>query len=122
MSDRRRSESVRGREGHRSDFAQVRNAAETLDIPAFRLGQRNPEDCPQHYPPLEQAASRLGEPIDIEDVAMLLGCSVWTVRQRYLPSGLPYIRASARGRFVFFHKQVVDWILKRQKGKEEIRK
>jgi hypothetical protein len=26
------------------------------------------------------------------------------------------------GRFVFFHKQVIDWILKRQKGKEEIRK
>jgi len=56
--------------------------------------------------------------MDIEDVADLLGCSVWTVRQKYLPEGLPYIRASARGRFVFFRKQVIDWILKRQKGKE----
>jgi predicted site-specific integrase-resolvase len=60
--------------------------------------------------------------MDIEDVAELLGCSVWTVRQRYLPAGLPHIRASVRGRFVFFQKQVTDWILKRQKRKEEIRK
>ena len=101
MSDKRRSRSVRGSEGHRSDFAQMRNAAETLDISAFRLGQKKPEDYPQHYPP-----SRLGEPMDIQDVAELLGCSVWTVRQRYLPDGLPHIRASARGRFVFFRKQL----------------
>jgi hypothetical protein len=117
MSDRRRSGRSKGVEGHRSDFAQMRNAAETLGFPALSLGQRNPEDYPQHYPP-----SRLGEPMDIENVAELLGCSVWTVRQRYLPAGLPHIRASARGRFVFFRKQVIDWILKRQKGKEEIRK
>ena len=122
MSDRRRRESVRGSEGHRSDFALIGNSAETLGFSALRLGQRNPEDYPQHYPPHERALSRLGEPMDIEDVAELLGCSVWTVRQRYLPAGLPHIRASARGRFVFFRKQVIDWILKRQKGKEEIRK
>ena len=108
---------MREREGHRSDFAQMRNATETLDFSAIRLGQRNPQDYPQHYPP-----SRLGEPMDIEDVAELLGCSVWTVRQRYLPAGLPHIRASARGRFVFFQKQVIDWIVKRQKGKEVVKK
>jgi hypothetical protein len=93
----------------------VRNAAETLDVSAFSLGQRKPEDYPQHYPPPERSLSRLGEPMDIKDVAMLLGCSVWTVRQRYLPGGLPHVRASARGRFVFFRKQVIDWILERQK-------
>lgn len=118
MSDRRRSGIVRGPEGHRSDFARIGNAAETLDVSAFSLGQRKPEDYPHHYPPSERSPSRLGEPMDIEDVAELLGCSVWTVRQRYLPAGLPHIRASARGRFVFFRKQVIDWILKRQKGKE----
>lgn len=117
MSDRQRSGSVRGQEGHRSDFARIGNAAETLDFSALRLEQRNPEDYPQHYPPSERAPSRLGEPMDIEDVAALLGCSVWTVRQRYLREGLPHIRASARGRFVFFRKQVVDWILKRQQGR-----
>jgi hypothetical protein len=45
---------------------------------------------------------------------MLLGCSVWTVRQKYLPQGLPHLRASAAGKFVFFRKQIVNWILKRQ--------
>lgn len=122
MSDRRRSGSVRGQEGHRSDFARIGNAAETLDFSELRLGQRNPEHYPQHCPHRESAPSRLGEPMDIEDVAELLGCSVWTVRQRYLPEGLPHIRASARGRFIFFREQVIDWILNRQKGKEEIRK
>ncbi len=52
--------------------------------------------------------------MDIEQVAALLGCSAWTVRQRYLPQGLPYLRTSATGRFVFFREQVIDWILKRQ--------
>jgi hypothetical protein len=55
--------------------------------------------------------------MDIEDVAMLFGCSVWTVRQRYLKEGLPHLRASARGRFVFFREQVTEWILERQKRK-----
>src|SRR5436305_1938857 len=108
MSGRRRSGSVRGVEGHRSDFAQIGKAAETLDFSAFPLGQRNPGDYPQHYPPPEPTLSPLGEPMDIEDVAELLGCSVWTVRQRYLPEGLPHLRASTRGRFIFFRKQVID--------------
>ena len=98
---------------HKSRFGDDANSAEMLEIPAMPLGQ----SYPQHYPP-----SRLGEPMDIEDVAELLGCSVWTVRQRYLPAGLPHIRASARGRFVFFQKQVIDWIVKRQKGKEVVKK
>jgi hypothetical protein len=56
----------------------------------------------------------LGEPLTIEDVAILLGCSPWTVRQKYLPQGLPYVRASASGKFVFFREQIVHWILERQ--------
>jgi hypothetical protein len=115
MSDKRKSGSLRGAEGHRSDFARIQNVAETLDFSAFPLGQRNPGDYPQHYPPSKPALSPLGEPIDIEEVAELLGCSVWTVRQRYLPGGLPHLRASTRGRFIFFRKQVIDWILERQK-------
>jgi hypothetical protein len=103
---------------HKSRFGDDANSAEILGIPTMPLGQ----SYPQHYPHSESMPSRLGEPMDIEDVAELLGCSVWTVRQRYLPGGLPHIRASARGRFVFFHKQVVDWILKRQKGKEVVKK
>lgn len=99
---------------HKSRFVNRANPAETLGISASGLGQ----SYPRHYPYPEAARFPLGEPMDIEDVAALFGCSPWTVRQKYLPAGLPHVRASARGRFVFFREQVIDWILKRQ-GKEE---
>jgi hypothetical protein len=56
----------------------------------------------------------LGEPLAIEDVAVLLGCSAWTVRQRYVRQGLPYLQARPRGKLVFFREQVIAWIEKRQ--------
>jgi len=67
-------------------------------------------------------APALGEPISIRDVAALLGCSSWTVRQRYLPQGLPHLRACSGGRIVFFREQVIAWILKRQQQKGGLRK
>ncbi len=57
----------------------------------------------------------LGEPLAITEVARLLGCSVWTVRQRYLPSGLPYFRIGKTGKITFYRNQVVRWILENQK-------
>ena len=57
----------------------------------------------------------LGEPLDITKIALLLGCSVWTVRQKYVPLGLPHLRTGPAGKFVFFRGQVIDWILNRQK-------
>jgi phage terminase Nu1 subunit (DNA packaging protein) len=60
----------------------------------------------------------LGTPLNISEVAQFLGCSAWTVRQRYIPQGLPCLRASANGKLVFFHRQVIDWILKRQQQKK----
>lgn len=59
----------------------------------------------------------LGEPLTIEQVAALLGCSAWTVRQRYLRQGLPYLQARPRGKLVFFREQVIGWIEKRQQRK-----
>ena len=50
----------------------------------------------------------------ILEVAALLGCSAWTVRQRYLPRGLPYFRSCAAGKLVFFRSQVTHWILNQQ--------
>jgi hypothetical protein len=93
---------------HTSRFGKSANGAQSLGFGAVGRGQSCPRHCPQ--PEL----SPLGDTMDIEDVAMLLGCSVWTVRQRYLPEGLPHLRASARGRFIFFREQVIDWILERQ--------
>jgi hypothetical protein len=64
---------------------------------------------------LPVAAEPLGETMDIRDVAELLGCSAWTVRHRYLPHGLPYLRVSPRGKLVFFRNQITRWIFERQK-------
>jgi len=66
------------------------------------------------FPALSQE-ELLGEPLTIAQVAALLGCSAWTVRQRYLPQGLPHLRTSAHGKLIFFRKQIVRWILDRQK-------
>jgi hypothetical protein len=57
----------------------------------------------------------LGEPLSIRDVARLLGCSVWTVRQRCLPQGLPYFRVAHSGKLMFYRNQVTRWILEKQK-------
>lgn len=97
-------------ERHKSRFANRGNSAEILSFSERSLGQ----SYPRHYPHPEEAQFPLGEPMAIEDVAMMLGCSVWTVRQKYLPQGLPHLRASSAGRFVFFRQQVTDWILERQ--------
>jgi len=59
----------------------------------------------------------LGDPMTIEEVAALLGCSPWTVRQRYLRQGLPHLQASARGKLIFFREQIIAWVEKRQRQK-----
>src|SRR5436190_15739173 len=110
MNDRRGSGKNTVADRHKSRFGNDANSAEMLGIPEMPLGQ----SCPRHCPYPEPSPLSLGDPMDIENVAMLLGCSAWTVRQRYLPEGLPHMRASARGRFIFFRQQIIDWILKRQ--------
>ena len=70
---------------------------------------------------LESAAPEfgfeLGEPLSIREVARLIGCSTWLVRQKHIPSGLPCVRPSgSRGRITFYRRQVVVWILRRQQG------
>jgi hypothetical protein len=59
----------------------------------------------------------LGTPLSIDEVAELLGCSPWTVRQRYLRQGLPHLQASARGKLIFFREQIIAWVEKRQRQK-----
>lgn len=63
---------------------------------------------------MSTAPDVLGEPLAITEVARLLGCSVWTVRQRYLPSGLPFFRIGKTGKITFYRNQVVAWILENQ--------
>ena len=100
---------------HMSRLGESANDADLLGISATSRGQSCPQDCPhQAEMAIAHEMLPLGEALDIEEVALLLGCSAWTIRQKYLPQGLPYLRASANGKFVFFRRQVIDWILKRQ--------
>ena len=115
MSDRHETE------GLKYGATESAKPAETLEFSSPGLGQRNPQHCPQPAEvtaTLPSVSSPLGAPLNIAEVAALLGCSEWTVRQRYMPQGLPCLRASASGKLVFFHKQVIDWILRRQQLKK----
>lgn len=60
-------------------------------------------------------STTLGEPLNIKEVAKLIGCSAWSVRQTLIPKGLPCFRSGPSGRLVFFKNQVVAWILFQQK-------
>jgi len=73
----------------------------------------HPEGSPKNESP-----DLLGEPMTIREVARIFGCSEWTIRQQYLPKGLPHFRLSRRGKLLFFHNQIVGWVfeLQRQKG------
>ena len=59
----------------------------------------------------------LGCPLDIRQVAELIGCSPWTVRQTAIPRGLPHFRFGASGRLIFYRDQVIRWIENQQGGK-----
>jgi hypothetical protein len=94
---------------------------ETRAFSTSGLGQ----SYPQHYPQFQDAnaspidrpdVSALGVPLTIREVARLIGCSAWTVRQRHLPQGLPCFRSGPAGKLIFYRNQVVAWILRQQKG------
>lgn len=106
-------------EERKSGFDRDAKSAETLEFSPIGLGQSCPQQYPNHTDAIQAASSSgsLGDAMDIGQVAALLGCSAWTVRQRYLPQGLPHLRACASGKLVFFRAQVIGWILKRQKQK-----
>ncbi len=89
---------------------------DSLDLSDAGLGQRNPRHCPQTTS-ADETNDRLGEPMTIRQVARMLGCSAWTIRQRYLPLGLPHFRLSPAGKLLFFHNQIVCWVLERQRQK-----
>ena len=56
------------------------------------------------------------DPLSIDQVARLIGCSPWTVRQTLIPRGLPHFRFKASGRLIFYRDQVIRWIEKQQQG------
>ena len=90
-----------------SGFASGPNAAPDQPFPHPGPGQ----SCPQHCPGSDDP---LGAPISIREVAQLLGCSPWTIRQKYLLQGLPCLRSGRHGKLIFYRNQITRWILMRQ--------
>lgn len=89
-------------------------------IRAPGLGQSYPKHYPypgngQGAPGPAHAEATLGDPLSIREVASMLGCSPWTVRQQHMPRGLPHFRSGSQGKLVFFRDQVVQWILTQQR-------
>src|SRR5262245_36938681 len=86
-----------------------------LAFPKPELGHSCPQRCPS---PDERALAPspdpLGAPLDIKAAARLIGCSPWTVRQKYLPLGIPHHRASPNGKLLFYKTQLIRWLLARQ--------
>jgi hypothetical protein len=93
--------------------------------PGPKLAQPGPTSRPA--PGLPRASSlspagaplpaELGEPLGIREVAALIGCSPWTVRQTLVPRGFPFFRSGASGRLIFYRDQVIRWIENQQGGK-----
>jgi len=100
-------------EGERQEgrISGLENGAKPAEMQGF-LHEALGQSCPQHYP---QVRDTLGEPLSIQDVAQVIGCSAWTVRHRYLPQGLPHLRTGPMGKLVFYRNQVIQWILQQQK-------
>ena len=81
---------------------------------AFRDELRPSVAAPE--PRLGPLGGKLGRPLDISQVAEMIGCSPWTVRQTLIPRGLPHFRFKASGRLTFYEGQVIRWIENQQQG------
>ena len=99
----------------KSGLPQLPNRTDSLAFAAPDPGQSYPQRCPQ--PEGTQAATLaepLGAPLSIHEAARLIGCSPWTVRQRYLPAGLPHHRLTPNGKLIFYRNQIIRWLLRQQ--------
>jgi len=90
-------------------------------LEAVGLGQHYPKHCPREpsapfgQPTASSADARLGQPLDIRQVARLIGCSPWSIRNTWMPKGLPHFRSGASSRLIFYEGQVVRWIERQQR-------
>jgi len=101
-----------------SGSIEERKPTELLDFSPQGLGQRCPSHCPHSDEPSQDGSTDvLGDPLTIREVAALIGCSVWTVRQRCLREGLPHFRPSRTGKLIFYRTQVLQWLFDKQKGR-----
>ena len=83
--------------------------------PAPNFAQHGPFPGPPGCAPAPFHAG-LGEPLSIDQVAELIGCSPWTVRQTLIRRGIPHFRSTASGRLIFYRDQIIRWIENQQQG------
>jgi len=101
----------------KSGFAPGGNYKEVLSSAAASLGQCYPQRCPPFSDASAGLREPLGTPLSIKEAAALIGCSPWTIRQRYLPAGLPHHRLAPNGKLIFYRNQIIRWLLsEQQKG------
>ena len=100
----------------KSSRAMPSKPATWLNVVLPKLGHSSPQRCPTQCPrPGEM--DPLGFPLSIREVAALIGCSTWTVRQKYLPLGLPHFRVGSTAKLLFYKNQIVRWLIdQQQKG------
>jgi hypothetical protein len=106
--------------GRQAEYGQGRSrrSPDLLNLSVASLGQNCPRQYPQsNGPDSPEISEFLGEPLSIREAAGVIGCSPWTVRQRYLPLGLPHLRSRPNGKLIFYKNQVIHWLLtQQQKG------
>jgi len=108
--------------GKESGIERRAKAAILQELGLSAIGQH----YPKHYPTQPVASggqltasgaeSRLGHPLDIRQVARLVGCSPWSIRNTWIPNGLPHFRSGASSKLIFYEAQVVRWIERQQQG------
>ena len=84
-----------------------------------RIGDPGRLVLPEVLPEAETAPARadlLGQPVDINDAAAIIGCSSWTVRHVLIPQGLPHFRAGRNGKLIFYRQQITRWIVRHQRA------
>ncbi len=106
---------IRSLQGIESGITRRRIAARLKEIAAGGLGQHYPKPCPQQ-PAATDSMARLGPPLDIRQVAILVGSSPWSIRNKWIPRGLPHFRLGASSKLIFYTNQVVAWIERQQQG------
>lgn len=115
MADKRERYDNRPAAERMSGFVQDRKDTDLLDFSPEALGQNCPSHCPRDDGKLADTfSSALGDAITIREAAAIIGCSVWTVRQRCMRQGLPYFRPSRTGKLIFYRNQVVRWLIENQ--------
>jgi hypothetical protein len=97
----------------KSGIGLPRKLMPSLRFSPLSLGHSSPQHCPPQCQCTENG-NPLGAPLSIREVALIIGCSPWTVRQGYIPAGLPHHRLTPNGKLIFYKNQIIRWLLAHQ--------